>query len=54
MKRLTKFLIIACCVSICGGGAVLSIKERAKENRFKTKIHPINNREKQARVWIWS
>jgi hypothetical protein len=54
MKSLTKFLIIACCVSICGGGAMLSVKERAKENRNKTKVQPIDNHAKQKLVWIWS
>jgi uncharacterized membrane protein YadS len=54
MKSLTKYLIIACCVSICGGGAVLSVKERDKENRAKTRIFPIDNHAKRTRVWILS
>jgi hypothetical protein len=54
MESLTKYLIVACCVSICGGGAVFSLKERAKENRAKTRIFPIDNHAKRTRVWILS
>jgi len=54
MKSATKILIIVLCASFCGVGAILSLKERGEDNRAKTKVHPINNRAKQNRVWGWS
>ena len=54
MKSATKILIIVLCASFCGVGTILSLKEHDKENRAKSKVHPINNRAKQNRVWGWS
>jgi len=52
MKRPTKFLIIAYCVSICGGGAVLSQKEKTRDKQPKSKVAPVNNRERNRAAWI--
>jgi hypothetical protein len=54
MKRATKILIVSICGLLCTGGAILSLKEGATENRAKTKMLPINNRAKESRVWTWS
>jgi len=54
MKRTTKILLVLSCVFLCAGGAVLSVKESAKEDRAKTKVVPINNRTKNQQIWTWS
>ena len=53
MKRATKILMVAMCVSLCVGGAIFSVKENAKDSRPKTKVVPVNNDQPHRRVWIW-
>src|SRR5207249_4659739 len=38
MKRATKSLIVLLCASLCAGGTMLSLKERASDYRHKTKV----------------
>ena len=52
MKRATKSLIVLLCASLCAGGTVLSLKERASDHRHKTKVVPINNRQSKRASWI--
>src|SRR6266404_5967671 len=52
MKRATKSLIVLLCASLCAGGTMLSLKERASDHRHKTKVVPINNRQSKRASWI--
>jgi hypothetical protein len=52
MKRATKSLIVLLCASLCGGGTMLSLKERASDYRHKTKVVPIDNRQSKRASWI--
>ncbi|MFN2541580.1 MAG: hypothetical protein ABR514_05335 [Chthoniobacterales bacterium] len=54
MKRAGKILFLLVCASICTGGAILSVKENAREDRTKTNVVPIDNREPRERLWIWA
>jgi hypothetical protein len=54
MKRAVKILLLLVCASICAGGAILSVREDAREDRTKTNVVPIDNREPHERLWIWA
>jgi hypothetical protein len=54
MKRTTKIIMLFLCASVCLGGTILSLKEKANDEPVKTKVVPINNRAKQNKIWIWS
>jgi hypothetical protein len=54
MKLSTRIAVLLFCFSLCVGGAMLSVKESARDNRPKTEIVPINNRQPQRAVWIWA
>jgi hypothetical protein len=54
MKGPIKVLIILLCLSICTGGAMLSVRENAKDVRPKPSAMPIDNREPHHGAWIWA
>ena len=54
MKRATKILIVLLCASICGGGVVFSQKEKTQDKPPKSKIVPIDNRERNRAAWVWA
>ena len=54
MKRVTKILIVLLCLSVCGGAAILSVKQTAPDHLPKSNAVPIDNREPQQSVWIWA
>lgn len=54
MTLATKLLIVLICISLCGGGAIISMRGTSKQNRAKSKVVPINNRAKGRAIWIWS
>jgi hypothetical protein len=54
MKTLIKTLIVLLCLFLCAGGVVLSPKEKAQDNRAKSKIVPVDNREQNRASWVWA
>jgi hypothetical protein len=54
MNLATKTLVLFIAVSLCTAGAVVTVKERAKDIPRKPKVLPINNRAKPDRIWLWS
>jgi hypothetical protein len=54
MTRTAKLVILVVCVSLCGGGAILSSKGKTENVRPRPNAVPIHNRQPQPGVWIWA
>jgi hypothetical protein len=52
MTATTKIIIIAFCISLCGGGILLNSKEQSKDAAPKSEIAPVINREPQPGIWL--
>jgi len=54
MNGATKILIVLLSVSFCGGGVLLSQKEKRQDKQPKRKVVPIDNRERNRASWVWA
>lgn len=54
MKLAIKSLIVLLCLFLCAGGVVLSQKEKTQEKQPKSKVVPIDNRERNRAPWVWA
>jgi len=52
MNRTIKFLVVALCALLCGGGAMVSSKGHSP--KWKSKVLPIDNRAKPAKIRLWA
>ena len=54
MNSATKILIVVLSVSLCAGGAILSRKDKTQDKQPKSKVVPIDNRERNRASWVWA
>ena len=54
MSSATKILIIVLCLSVCAGGALMSVGETPTDNCTKTKVVPVNNPQPKRMIRIWA
>jgi hypothetical protein len=54
MSSATKILIIVLCLSVCAGGALISVGGTPGDDCTKTKVVPVNNPQPKRVICIWA